>query len=158
MYETDRDGRIVIPVKLQQGTYQLEEIKAPKGYVVAKEPQQFKVDGETASITLEQKDMPQKGKITIKKIGEYKHNDNWADIREKVMGGIDFDIIALAGYHYAGWNRSGGKRSGRRYCANRFYGNVSSKPLYLGPYNVVEKDAPVEYRIAEPINVAFGLW
>ena len=34
-----------------------------------------------------QKDMPQKGKITIKKIGEYKHHDNWADIREKVMGG-----------------------------------------------------------------------
>ena len=104
----------MIPVKLQQGTYQLEEIKAPKGYVVAKEPQQFKVDGETASITLEQKDMPQKGKITIKKIGEYKHNDNWADIREKVMGGIDFDIIAFGGYHYAGWNRSGGKGSGRR--------------------------------------------
>ena len=35
-----------------------------------------------------------------------------------------------------------------------FNGNVSSKLLYLGPYNVVEKDAPVEYRIAEPINVA----
>ena len=35
-----------------------------------------------------------------------------------------------------------------------FNGNVSSKPLCSGPYNVVEKDAPVEYRIAEPINVA----
>ena len=154
VYETDRDGRIVIPVKLQQGTYQLEEIKAPKGYVVAKEPQQFKVDGETASITLEQKDMPQKGKITIKKIGEYKHNDNWADIREKVMGGIDFDIIALADIITPDGTVRAEKGQVVDTVRTDFNGNVSSKPLYLGPYNVVEKDAPVEYRIAEPINVA----
>lgn len=154
VYETDRDGRIVIPVKLQQGTYQLEEIKAPKGYVVAKEPQQFKVDGKTASITLEQKDMPQKGKITIKKIGEYKHNDNWADIREKVMGGIDFDIIALADIITPDGTVRAEKGQVVDTVRTDFNGNVSSKPLYLGPYNVVEKDAPVEYRIAEPINVA----
>ena len=140
VYETDRDGRIVIPVKLQQGTYQLEEIKAPKGYVVAKEPQQFKVDGETASITLEQKDMPQKGKITIKKIGEYKHND--------------FDIIALADIITPDGTVRAGKGQVVDTVRTDFNGNVSSKPLYLGPYNVVEKDAPVEYRIAEPINVA----
>lgn len=154
VYETDRDGRIVIPVKLQQGTYQLEEIKAPKGYVVAKEPQQFKVDGKTASITLEQKDMPQKGKITIKKIGEYKHNGNWADIREKVMGGIDFDIIALADIITPDGTVRAEKGQVVDTVRTDFNGNVSSKPLYLGPYNVVEKDAPVEYRIAEPINVA----
>ena len=154
VYETDRDGRIVIPVKLQQGTYQLEEIKAPKGYVVAKEPQQFKVDGKTASITLEQKDMPQKGKITIKKIGEYKYNDNWADIREKVMGGIDFDIIALADIITPDGTVRAEKGQVVDTVRTDFNGNVSSKPLYLGPYNVVEKDAPVEYRIAEPINVA----
>lgn len=154
VYETDRDGRIVIPVKLQQGTYQLEEFKAPKGYVVAKEPQQFKVDGKTASITLEQKDMPQKGKITIKKIGEYKHNDNWAGIREKVMGGIDFDIIALADIITPDGTVRAEKGQVVDTVRTDFNGNVSSKPLYLGPYNVVEKDAPVEYRIAEPINVA----
>ena len=154
VYETDRDGRIVIPVKLQQGTYQLEEIKAPKGYVVAKEPQQFKVDGKTVSITLEQKDMPQKGKITIKKIGEYKHHDNWADIREKVMGGIDFDIIALADIITPDGTVRAEKGQVVDTVRTDFNGNVSSKPLYLGPYNVVEKDAPVEYRIAEPINVA----
>ena len=154
VYETDRDGRIVIPVKLQQGTYQLEEIKAPKGYVVAKEPQQFKVDGKTASITLEQKNMPQKGKITIKKIGEYKYHDNWADIREKVMGGIDFDIIALADIITPDGTVRAEKGQVVDTVRTDFNGNVSSKPLYLGPYNVVEKDAPVEYRIAEPINVA----
>ncbi len=154
IYETDRNGKVVIPVKLQQGTYQLEEIKAPKGYVVAKEPQQFQVDGETASITVEQKDTPQKGKITIKKIGEYKHNDNWADIREKVMGGIDFDIIALADIITPDGTVRAEKGQVVDTVRTDFNGNVSSKPLYLGPYNVVEKDAPVEYRIAEPINVA----
>ena len=154
IYETDRDGRAVIPVKLQQGTYQLEEIKAPKGYVVAKEPQQFQVDGRTASITVEQKDTPQKGKITIKKIGEYKHNDNWADIREKAMGGIDFDIIALADIITPDGTVRAEKGQVVDTVRTDFNGNVSSNPLYLGPYNVVEKDAPMEYRIAEPINVA----
>ena len=154
VYETDRDGKAVIPVKLQQGTYLLEEIKAPKGYVVAKEPQQFQVDGKTASITVEQKDTPQKGKITIKKIGEYKHNDNWADIREKAMGGIDFDIIALADIITPDGTVRAEKGQVVDTVRTDFNGNVSSRELYLGPYNVVEKDAPMEYRIAEPINVA----
>lgn len=154
VYETDRDGKAVIPVKLQQGTYLLEEIKAPKGYVVAKEQQQFQVDGKTASVTVEQKDTPQKGKITIKKIGEYKHNDNWADIREKAMGGIDFDIIALADIITPDGTVRAEKDQVVDTVRTDFNGNVSSKELYLGPYNVVEKDAPVEYRIAEPINVA----
>ena len=103
VYETDRDGRIVIPVKLQQGTYQLEEIKAPKGYV---------------------------------------------------MGGIDFDIIALADIITPDGTVRAEKGQVVDTVRTDFNGNVSSKPLYLGPYNVVEKDAPVEYRIAEPINVA----
>lgn len=154
IYETDRNGKAVIPAKLQQGTYRLEEIKAPKGYVVEKEPQQFQVDGKTASITVEQKDTPQKGKITIKKIGEYKHNDNWADIREKAMGGIDFDIIALADIITPDGTVRAEKGQVVDTVRTDFNGNVSSRELYLGPYNVVEKDAPMEYRIAEPINVA----
>lgn len=154
VYETDRDGKFVLPMKLQQGTYLLEEIKAPKGYVVAREPQQFEVDGSTGSLTVEQKDIPQKGKITIKKIGEYKHNDNWADIREKAMGGIDFEIIALADIVTPDGTVRAEKGQVVDTVRTDFNGNVSSKLLYLGPYNVVEKDAPVEYRIAEPINVA----
>lgn len=154
VYETDRDGRVVLPMKLQQGSYQLEEIKAPKGYVVAKQPQPFQVDGRTAALTVEQKDTPQKGIITIKKIGEYKHNDSWADIREKAMGGIDFDIIALADIVTLDGTVRAEKGQVVDTVRTDFNGNVSSKPLYLGPYNVVEKDVPVEYRIAEPINVA----
>ena len=154
VYETDRDGKFVLPMKLQQGTYLLEEIKAPKGYVVARESQQFQVDGSTGSLTVEQKDIPQKGKITIKKIGEYKHNDNWADIREKAMGGIDFEIIALADIVTPDGTVRAEKGQVVDTVRTDFNGNVSSKLLYLGPYSVVEKDAPVEYRIAEPINVA----
>ncbi len=154
IYETNRDGKATIPVKLQQGTYQLEEIKAPKGYVAAKDPQQFQVDGKTAVMTIEQKDMAQKGRITIKKIGEYKYNDNWADIREKAMGGIDFDIIALADIITPDGTVRAEKGQVVDTIRTDFNGNVSSKTLYLGPYNVVEKDAPEEYRIAEPINVA----
>lgn len=154
IYCTDRDGRAVIPVKLQEGKYQLEEVKAPKGYVRAKDPQEFTVDGQTSDITIEQKDVPQKGIITINKIAEYKYKDDWADIREQAMGGIDFDIIALADIITADGTVRAKEGEIVDTVRTDFKGNVSSKELYLGPYNIVEKDAPEEYRIADSINAA----
>ena len=70
------------------------------------------------------------------------------------MGGIDFDIIALADIVTLDGTVRAEKGQVVDTVRTDFNGNVSSKPLYLGPYNVVEKDVPVEYRIAEPINVA----
>ena len=70
------------------------------------------------------------------------------------MGGIDFEIIALADIVTPDGTVRAEKGQVVDTVRTDFNGNVSSKLLYLGPYNVVEKDAPVEYRIAEPINVA----
>ena len=77
-----------------------------------------------------------------------------ADIREKAMGGIDFDIIALADIITPDGTVRAEKGDIVDTVRTDFNGNVSSDRLYLGPYNVVEKDAPVEYRISEPINIA----
>ena len=55
VYETDRDGRIVIPVNCSRAHTSWKSSKPLKAMLSTKEPQQFKVDGKTASITLEQK-------------------------------------------------------------------------------------------------------
>lgn len=154
LYSTDKEGCVKIEQRLQAGNYILEEIKAPKGYVVAKEPLKFTVDGKTDKIEVVQKNIPQKGIITIKKMGEYRHNESWKDIREKAMGGIDFDIIALADIITPDGTVRAKKGDVVDTVRTDFNGNVSSDKLYLGPYNVVEKDAPMEYRISEPINIA----
>ncbi len=154
IYSTDDEGKVTIGEKLQAGNYILEEIKAPKGYVVAKEALTFTVDGKTENITVEQKNIPQKGIITISKMGEYRHNDDWADIRERAMGGIDFDIIALADIITPDGTVRAEKGEVVDTIRTDFNGNVSSKELYLGPYNVVEKTAPDEYILSEPINAA----
>lgn len=154
VYATDRDGKVTIEQKLQAGNYLLEEIKAPKGYVVAKEHLKFKVDGTEDKLDVIQKNVPQKGIITINKMGEYKYKESWSDIREKAMGGIDFDIVALADIITPDGTVRAKKGDVVDTVRTDFKGNVSSDKLYLGPYNVVEKDAPVEYRISEPINVA----
>ena len=154
IYSTDDEGKVKIDEKLQAGNYVLEEIKAPKGYVVAKEAQSFTVDGKTENITVEQNDTPQKGIIIISKMGEYRYNDDWADIREKAMGGIDFDIVALADIITPDGTVRAKKGEVVDTIRTDFNGNVSSKELYLGPYNVVEKAAPDEYIISEPINAA----
>lgn len=154
VYATDRDGKVTIEQKLQAGNYILEEIKAPKGYVVAKEHLKFMVDGTEDKLDVIQKNVPQKGIITINKMGEYKYKESWSDIREKAMGGIDFDIVALADIITPDGTVRAKKGDVVDTVRTDFKGNVSSDKLYLGPYNVVEKDAPVEYRISEPINVA----
>ncbi|NLD20402.1 MAG: Cys-Gln thioester bond-forming surface protein [Clostridiales bacterium] len=153
MYYTDETGQVTLGEKLEAGDYALQEIRAPKGYVVAKNSISFSVSGEDEAIEIEQGNVPQKGIIIIKKTGEYKHLENWADIREKVIGGIDFDIIALDDIVTADGTVRVKKGEVVDTVRTDVEGNVSSVPLYLGPYNVVEKNTPVEYRINEPINI-----
>lgn len=154
VYATDKEGTVTVDQRLQAGEYVLEEMKAPKGYVVAKEAQRFELDGTLPEMTIEQENRPQMGVITINKMGEYKFADDWADIRERAMGGIDFDIIALADIVTADGTVHAKKGEVVDTVRTDFNGNVSTKKLYLGPYNVVEKAAPGEYRISEPVNAA----
>lgn len=154
VYATDKEGTVTVDQRLQAGEYMLEEVKAPKGYVVAKEAQRFELDGTLPEMTIEQENQPQMGIITINKMGEYKFADDWADIRERAMGGIDFDIIALADIVTADGTVHAKKGEVVDTVRTDFNGNVSTKKLYLGPYNVVEKAAPGEYRISEPVNAA----
>lgn len=154
IYKTDREGRVTIGERFQAGTFLLEEVKAPKGYVVAKEAVVFQVDGKSREITVRCDNKPQKGIITITKTGEYRHMESLTDIREKAMGGIDFDIIALADIVTGDGTVRAEKGEVVDTVRTDFKGNVSTKELYLGPYNIVERAAPEEYILGEPVNAA----
>lgn len=79
-WKTDVHGTVMTGTALEPGEYQIEEIKAPKGYVLNTEPVQFKVssnmayetlpDGSTPLITVEMSDQAVKGKLQIEKRGE----------------------------------------------------------------------------------------
>lgn len=154
IYETDREGRVVISEKFQAGSFTLEEVKAPRGYTLAKEKPEFTVDGKSGAITVVCENKPQKGVITITKMGEYMHGENRDYIRDKAMGGIDFDIVALSDIVTPDGTVRAKKGDIVDTVRTDFKGNVSTKELYLGPYNIVEKAAPDEYILSEPVNAA----
>lgn len=55
---------------LVYGTYQLIETKAPDGYVLDKTPIDFAITEDGATVQVEKMNTPQKGTITISKIGD----------------------------------------------------------------------------------------
>lgn len=74
-YETDtfitnEDGFVNLPEKLVYGKYTICEIKAPYGYVLAKEEYPFNVDGSETEIFIEFENKQQYGQLCIEKYGE----------------------------------------------------------------------------------------
>ncbi len=78
-WTTNEDGTIILNTYLKEGQYQLEEIKAPFGYTIAKEPVIFTVtakesekfeNGNIPIITIDMLNDPVKGQIKIEKKGE----------------------------------------------------------------------------------------
>lgn len=94
-FKTTEDGTVTTPTTLTAGTYQLEEIHAPFGYVLNEEPIRFEVrinsvcevaeDGKTPIIIVTKEDVSQKGTILVKKQGE-----KLAGIKQDDKGNIQF--------------------------------------------------------------------
>ena len=79
-FKTDKSGTVTTPSTLGIGEYQIEEIHAPEGYILDKEPIKFTVsantpyqiadDGKTPIISVTKEDISVKGSISVAKIGE----------------------------------------------------------------------------------------
>ena len=78
-WTTHDDGTITLNTKLKIGHYQLEEIEAPDGYVLTKEPIPFEITMDHYEISSDQVtpitvvqlvDQSVKGKVTIEKKGK----------------------------------------------------------------------------------------
>ncbi len=103
-FKTNNEGGLVLPETLVTGNYQLEEVKAPYGYLINKEYLNFRIDDESNVIIdnefgnyieLEYFDSQIKGEIIINKKGEYlKAKDNGFTYEKIDLGNIEFSLYA----------------------------------------------------------------
>ena len=105
-WSTTEDGTVMTGDVLDPGEYQLEEVKAPNGYVINTEPVKFKItmntayetlpDGTTPVITVKMSDQAVKGQIQIEKRGEVltDYKDGQFIYEERGIEGMTANIIA----------------------------------------------------------------
>ncbi len=132
-FTTDESGVVYLPETLKAGSYRLEEIKAPDGYLLDAEPIDFEIktsnvtqvgdDGETPVFTLTMADTSAKGQIKVSKEGE-------------VLVGIETDENGNLQFLYETQKLAGATIN--LYAAEDIYSADNSKTL------IYAKDALVE--------------
>ena len=160
-FVTDESGQILLPEPLVYGTYQLIETKAPDGYALDKTPIDFAITEDGATVQVEKMNTPQKGTITISKIGDVfssveseenssaeseKNKKIYSPVfEENSLKGAKFDIIAAEGIYTPDGNLKVEKDTVVDTITTGSDGTATSKKLYLGTYRVVEIEAPEGY-------------
>lgn len=151
-FTTAGDGTLVLPQPLSAGDYELYEVKAPDGYTVSKTPVPFTVSADESSTMLEvtSKNMPVKGKVTIEKSGERftasdfrmtEYGKLFSPIYEvQGLKGICFDIIASENITTPDGTIRYQRGAVVDTVTTNKQGKATSKPLYLGKYQAVEKN------------------
>lgn len=150
-FTTAEDGTLVLPQPLPAGAYELHEVKAPYGYALSKEPIPFTVSASEPLTMLEvtSNNKPVKGTVTIEKQGERFVGSDFIGTELGVMfspiyelrnlEGVTFDIMAVEDIttqdgtiHYKKGEIVDTITTGKD-------GKATSKVLYLGKYQAVEK-------------------
>lgn len=149
-FKTNEKGQFTFPEKLKYGTYYLEEVQAPEGYVKGG-LLEFKVtDGATWEnpLVIEYDDEPVMGKIRIEK----------ADAETgDMLSGAKFDIVAAEDIV----TPDGTVRLQKGDVADHVTtkkGIAESKELYLGSYEIVETKQPQGYILSHqkyPVTIAY---
>ena len=168
-FYTDNTGKLMLPESLIYGQYQIYEVQAPEGYLLNNQPVDFTVDGTQDIITIEMRDIPAKGKITIEKTGEFLTGSSsieseYGDIYQPVyetgyLAGAVFDIIAKTDIITPDGTIRAKAGDVVDTVTTTDSGAATSKELYLGEYIVKEKQAPegmvldsTEY----PVTLTYG--
>ena len=169
-FYTTNDGTLITPESLPYGTgYSLVEVQAPYGYVLNSEPVYFDItpadSSEVSDVTVvevERPNMPQKGKISITKLGEVfssvtalggaATDEDGNEVtfpisyqpvyEEKQLAGAVYEVTAAEDIITPDGTL--------RYSADEVVstlttaqdGPVATEPLYLGKYQVREVEAP----------------
>ncbi|MCU7378899.1 SpaA isopeptide-forming pilin-related protein [Clostridiales Family XIII bacterium ASD5510] len=143
VFTTDKSGSCTLPETVKYGDYEVVEIKAPTGYVLNKEPIAFTTDatteyGQTLTVTFP--NMPQKGKLKIKKLGEVLSikNDRYDFSGTKPLCYAEFKVVAAEDIKTPdGTTRNRkGDVVGKISTDNEGKGELGG--LYLGRYDVRE--------------------
>lgn len=159
-FTTDETGTCTLPRKLNGGkTYYLQEIQAPEGYILAKEPVAFTLSTPTSpdesdlqTIEVSMYNKPQMGRILIEKTD--------AETKERIsQPDITWDIRAAS--DIVGADKTIHARAGETVgqMTSDENGYAHSTDLYLGSYEIVETHAPVGYVRAQetlPVELLYG--
>ncbi len=147
-YYTDITGKLMLPEKLPYGNYEITEQCTAYGYVLNTEPVAFKIDGSKTVVTVEKRNMPQKGIIRIQKNGEVFASVNKSDgvyqpvFANKNLAGAVYEITATEDIITPDGTLRYAKGTAADTVTTDKRGNAESRPLYLGKYTVREIKAP----------------
>ena len=147
-YYTDITGKLMLPEKLPYGNYEITEQCTAYGYVLNAEPVAFKIDGSKTVVTVEKRNMPQKGIIRIQKNGEVFASVNKSDgvyqpvFANKGLAGAVYEITAAEDIITPDGTLRYAKGTAADTVTTDKKGNAESRPLYLGKYTVREIKAP----------------
>lgn len=147
-YYTDITGKLMLPEKLPYGNYEITEQCTAYGYVLNTEPVAFKIDGSKTVVTVEKRNMPQKGIIRLQKNGEVFASVNKSDgvyqpvFANKGLAGAVYEITAAEDIITPDGTLRYAKGTAADTVTTDKKGNAESRPLYLGKYTAREIKAP----------------
>ena len=147
-YYTDITGKLMLPEKLPYGNYEITEQCTAYGYVLNTEPVAFKIDGSKTVVTVEKRNMPQKGIIKLSKSGEIFSSVSETDgvysfvFANKGLAGAVYEITAAEDIITPDGTLRYAKGTAADTVTTDKKGNAESRPLYLGKYTVREIKAP----------------
>ena len=159
-FYTNADGIVMTPSTLGYGKYTLVEVQAPEGYVLDSTPVSFKVTRANSTIEnavnvilLTKKDTPQKGTITVEKIGEMFFGFETASegyttdstFKTMPLSGAEFEVRAAEDIFTPDGTKRLGKGDLAAVITTGEDGTAATEPLYLGKYTVQETKAPYGY-------------
>lgn len=165
-WTTDNTGTVMTGDKLEVGNYQLEEQKSPKGYLISKDPIQFRVtsntayevlpDGKTPVITVKQKDKSVKGKVNVEKRGEVlaDFKDGKFIYEERGLANAKYEIFARENIMDPSNDGTIIYKKGTVVdtVTTASNGKATSRELPLGEYSVREIKAPNGFTLNSEIK------
>lgn len=158
IYYTDITGKLMLPEALPYGNYEIIEQNTCYGYVLDSTPVPFKVDGSKTVVTVEKRNMPQKGIITVSKSGEV-----FSSVFEvgglyqlvyspKGLAGAVYEITASEDIYTLDGTLRYAKGAVVDEITTEKDGRATSKPLYLGKYEIREIKAPYGMIVNDEIH------
>lgn len=147
-YYTDSTGKLMLPEALSYGNYEIVEQNTCYGYVLDSTPVPFKVDGSKTVVTVEKHNIAQKGTITVAKTGEVFSTVSQTDrlcqpvYETKGLHGAVYEITAAEDVYTLDGTLRYAKGAVVDEITTEKDGRATSKPLYLGKYEIREIKAP----------------
>ena len=178
-FYTDETGTLMLPNELVYGNYELHEVQSANGYVLDSTPVPFTIDGTVDTVVVEKTNKPQKGKISVSKIGDVFTNVTMASssytdedgnfvenptiytpvFEETGLAGAVFEITAAEEIVTADGTIRAKKGDVVATLTTDTNGYAESDLLYLGKYEVKETKAPYGYvqnAVSETVELTYA--